>query len=153
MVLRILHEHDRRDDHEKKGIFNQRPNSPNIINATKEKSWSCLKLDFMKKKRWCGLHSAGNLPHLPILLLKACGVGSNWRRAGNNQLLTKAACGQAAGAISGRSLIRTHCIPPFSFPLYPAVFHTLTLIIPHCMYTFYIFSYTLILFSHYSGFY
>ena len=101
----------------------------------------------MKKKRWCGLHSAQcNLPHLPILLLKACGVGSNWRRAGNNQLLTKAACGKAAGAISGRSLIRTHCIPPFSFPLYPAVFHTLTLIIPHCMYTFYIFSYTLILF-------
>ena len=104
----------------------------------------------MKKKKGgvaYTVHSAQcNLPHLPILLLKACGVGSNWRRAGNNQLLTKAACGKAAGAISGRSLIRTHCIPPFSFPLYPAVFHTLTLIIPHCIYTFYIFFYTLILF-------
>ena len=121
---------------------------------------------------WCGLHSAifpiyqfsflkpavweatgGNnqLFHIYsyIYIVYIVGVGS----AGNNQLLTKAACGQAAGAISGRSLIRTHCIPPFSFPLYPAVFHTLTLIIPHCMYTFYIFSYTLILFSHYSGFY
>ena len=87
--------------------------------------------------------------YIVIYIVYIVGVGS----AGNNQLLTKAACGKAAGAISGRSLIRTHCIPPFSFPLYPAVFHTLTLIIPHCMYTFYIFSYTLILFSHYSGFY
>ena len=101
------------------------------------------------KKRWCGLHSA-IFPIYQFSFLKPV----VWEATGgNNQLLTKAACGQAAGAISGRSLIRTHCIPPFSFPLYPAVFHTLTLIIPHCMYTFYIFSYTLILFSHYSGFY
>ena len=94
------------------------------------------------KKRWCGLHSA-IFPIYQFSFLKP----AVWEATGgNNQLLTKAACGQAAGAISGRSLIRTHCIPPFSFPLYPAVFHTLTLIIPHCMYTFYIFFYTLILF-------